>query len=244
MPEERGKNSFFHLKHFHTLHIINVVKFLWRGELKLPVDALCVLFATLIVCVLLLVPFGAFAQETPSSETQELEFTAGQTTDPITAAELALPLGEDGTGVAQPVPAVSVLSIFRVILTLAVVAVAIYGIVYFIKRAWRGTATQDPFLKILASTTLGQNRSAHIISVGSRAWLVGAAENGVHLISEIEDKDILNAMFLEDSRKSAEAPTGPLPDFKAMLRKLGMPVESETPSPENIRQRSERLKGL
>ena len=130
------------------------------------------------------------------------------------------------------------------ILTLALVAVAIYGIVFFIKRATRGSTSQDPFIKILGSTPLGTNRGAYIISVGSRAWLVGAAENGVNLIAEIEEKDILDAMLLEDSRKSAESPAGRLPDFKAMLRRLGIPVESEAPSPENIRQRSKRLKGL
>jgi hypothetical protein len=74
---------------------------------------------------------------------------------------------------------------------------------------------------------------------------VGAAESGVNLISEIEDKDVINTMLLEDSRKSAEAPTGPFPDFKALLQRLGMPVESGAPpGPEDIRKRGERLKGL
>jgi len=83
-----------------------------------------------------------------------------------------------------------------------------------------------------------------VVSVGSKAWLVGASEGGVGLISEIEDKDILNALFLEDSRKSAEAPQGRFLDFRAMLRRLGMPVESGVPGAENIRKRRERLKGL
>jgi flagellar protein FliO/FliZ len=138
-----------------------------------------------------------------------------------------------------------------VILTLAVVAAAIYGLVFFIKRASRGGRNQDPFLKVLAGTSLGTNRSAHVISVGSRAWLVGAAENGINLISEIDDKDVINAMLLEDSRKSAaesagaETPLlGRFLDFKALLRRLGMPVEAGTPGPESIRKRREKLKGL
>jgi flagellar protein FliO/FliZ len=104
---------------------------------------------------------------------------------------------------------------------------------------------QDPFLRVLASTPLGANRSAHVISVGSQAWLVGSAESGVTLISEIQDKDILNVLLLEDSRRSAEQPAGRLPDFKSLLHRLGMPTGSgEPPGPENIRERSERLKGL
>ena len=172
---------------------------------------------------------------------------AAEAVDPITAAEQALPVG--GEAVAVP-PAASTLGIFRVLLTLAVVAAAIYGIVFFIKRVSRGGREQDPFLKVLASTPLGTNRSAHILSVGQRAWLVGAAENGVHLISEIEDKEVLDTMLLEDSRRSAESPVagghaGRFSDFRSLLRKLGMPSETGAPSsPESIRKRGERLKGL
>ena len=223
----------------------------------MPTVALRKLFATLTVLILYLAPFGAFSQEGSSAEAVGTEGTGGQISvndatesspgtaaDPITAAEQALPLGNGGADTGQAVQSVSAFSIFRVIITLAVVAAAIYGIVFFIKRVSRGSTSQDPFLRILASTPLGANRSAYVISVGSRAWLVGAAESGVSLISEIEEKDILDAMFLEDSRKSAETSSGRLPDFKSMLRRLGMPVESGAPSPDNIRQRSDRIKGL
>jgi len=200
----------------------------------------------LVVCTLCVFNLSVtvlFAQEEPSGE--EIAIQETPAVDPIIAREQALPLGDNGTGAAAAAPAASALGIFRVILTLAVVAAAIYGLVFFIKRAARGGRGQDPFLKILASAPLGTNRGAYIVAVGSKAWLVGAAEGGVNLISEIEDKDILNAMLLEDSRKSAEAPTGPFPDFKALLQRLGMPMETNAPpGPENIRKRGERLKGL
>ena len=179
-----------------------------------------------------------------------------ETPDPNRAAEQALTLGNAETGTAMPGSAFSVFSIFRVLLTLAVVAAAIYGLVFFLKsrRASRGRGDQDPFLKILASTPLGTNRSAHVISVGSQAWLVGSAENGVSLISEITDKDTINAMLLEDSRRSATPDGTPLIDgaigprrfldFKAILGKLGISVKTGGSGPENIRKRRERLKGL
>jgi flagellar protein FliO/FliZ len=168
--------------------------------------------------------------------------------DPITIAERALPLGggAEGTAATGPAPA-GALSILRVLLTLVLAAAAIYGLVYLIKRFSRGGSAQDPFLKVLASTSLGTNRGVHILSVGSQAWLVGSAESGVSLISEIQDKDTLDAMLLEDSRRTAESPSGGgrFPDFKAMLRRLGMPVDSGAPpGPEDIRKHGERLKGL
>jgi len=196
-----------------------------------------------VFCVFNLSVTALFAQDVPSGE--ETTVQNPPAVDSIKAQEQALRLGDNGTGEAAAPPAASVWGIFRVILTLAVVAAAIYGMVLFIKRAARGGRVQDPFLKILANAPLGANRGAYIIAVGSRAWLVGAAESGVNLISEIDDKDVLNAMLLEDSRKSAEAPAGRFPDFKALLQRLGMPVESGAPpGPESIRKRGERLKGI
>ena len=217
----------------------------------MPTGVFRTLLLSLIVCIFNLAAIGIFAQEEPATSSAASPTTSSaaqveeaQAVDPITAAERALSLDDSGTGIAQPIPGTSVLSILRVLLTLAVVAAAIYGIVFFIKRLSRGSTAQDPFLKTLASTPLGLNRSAHIVSVGSRAWLVGAAESGVSLISEIDDQDILNEMLLENSRKSAETPAGRFPDFRALLGRLGMKVESSSPSPESIRKRSERLKGL
>jgi flagellar protein FliO/FliZ len=152
----------------------------------------------------------------------------------------------------RPVSPVSVFSILRMLLTLVVVAAAIYGLVYFLKfrRISRAKAELDPFLKILASVPLGPSRSVHVVSVGPQAWLVGSAETGVNLISEIADKDTINAMLLEDSKRMAEPggavgrAGGPLLDFKAILERLGISAKPENSGPDQIRKRSERLKGL
>jgi flagellar protein FliO/FliZ len=181
-----------------------------------------------------------FAQESPDGQTAEL--AAPRAEDPR-AAERILWLEDAGTGAAAAPAVSSTGTVLRMVLTLALAAAAIYGVIYFIKRAGRRAEVRDPFLKILASAHLGGSRYAHIVAVGGKAWLLGAAEGGVSLISEIEDKDTLNALLLEDSRKSAEAPGRAL-DFKSMLRRLGMNVDSGAPGADNIRKRRERLKGL
>ena len=219
---------------------MRIISYTGREKLKLSVG-ICrapAFFCT--VCILFLITTGIFAQD----ETALTQPFAAP--DPIIAAEQALSLDDSAAGTALPAPAASVFGIFRVILTLALVAVAIYGLVYFIKRVSRGNTAQDPFLKVLASAPLGANRSAYIISVGSKAWLVGAAENGVQLISEINEQEVLDAMLLEDSRRSAEAPSsGRFPDFKSLLGKLGVPAHPGAPAgPDNIRKRREKLRGL
>ena len=195
------------------------------------------------------------ALETENSQTSASEpRTLDPIEDPIRVAEQSLTLGSGDTGAAMTGSGVSVFGVFRILLTLAVVAAAIYGLVYFLKfrRAARAGTAQDPFLKVLASAPLVTNRSVHVVSVGPQAWLVGSAENGVHLISEISDKDTINAMLLEDSKRIASGETGgaaggggvPLLDFKAILGKLGISPKNESSGPDEIRKRSERLKGL
>ena len=193
--------------------------------------ALCLflLFSINIPCV--------FAQSEETEQARSLE----QVTARITEAERAMPFGEAAD--PEPLPSganSSVAVILRMLLVLVLAAAAIYGLVFFIKKASRHPEVQDPYLKVLAGTHLGSSRYAYVVSLGSKAWLVGASDGGVNLISEIDDKDILNAMLLDDSKKSAVRPL----DFKAILGRLGVQAKSKAPGVENIRKRRDRIKGL
>jgi flagellar protein FliO/FliZ len=138
----------------------------------------------------------------------------------------------------------SVWVVIRMVLVLALAAAAIYGIVFLIKRASKQNTASDPFLKILASSHLGFNRYVHIASVGSKAWLLGSSEGGVNLISEIDDKEVIDALLLEDSGKAAGAQSR-FPDFLTLLRKFGAPAQTRSSGGiDEIRRRRERLKGM
>ena len=188
---------------------------------------------------LLLLWAGLFIQ-IPFISAQE---DAQEDISPLRAAEQALVLEETGDA-ASAAAGPSVWTVVRMVLSLALAAAAVYGVVYFVKRSSKRNVSNDPFLKVLASAHLGSNRYAHIIAVGTKAWVLGSSDGGVNLIGEVDDKDVLNAMLLEDSAKSAAASQGRFPDFFAMLRRFGMPVESRIPGAGDIRKRRERLKGL
>jgi flagellar protein FliO/FliZ len=168
-----------------------------------------------------------------------------------TPDESALVLGEavQGTG---PSPVSSGFVVFRMVLVLALVAAAVYGAVFFVRRASRPRSGPNPHLKILTSAHLGSNRFVYVVNVGNQAWLVGAGEGGVSLISEVTDKEALDAMLLEDSQKQAEAGGGRFPDFRALLRRFGggagpdggFPPEKPGYSADSVRKNRERLRGL
>ena len=187
----------------------------------------------------LLVQIPIFSQEVTGESAEEAPVTVD---DPYRAAERNIIFGSEPALPAQKSGA-SIWVVIRMILVLALAAAAIYGIVFFIKKSSKQNIANDPFLKILASSHLGFNRYVHIASVGSKAWLLGASEGGVNLISEIEDKEIIDAMLLEDSKKSAETQSR-FPDFLSILRRLGTPAQAGSSGIDEIRKRRERLKGL
>ncbi|WP_461245853.1 flagellar biosynthetic protein FliO [Treponema sp. R6D11] len=187
----------------------------------------------------LFVQVPIFSQE---AEQETEQVAPSVTEDPYRIAEQNMTFG-DAPAQTRRDSGASIWVVFRMILVLALAAAAIYGIVLFIKRSSKQTAANDPFLKVLASSHLGFNRYVHIASVGSKAWLLGASEGGVNLISEIEDKEIIDAMLLEDSKKSVETQNR-FPDFLSILRRLGTPAQNRPSGIDEIRKRRERLKEM
>ena len=204
---------------------------LGRGKLKLPKFVLL-----LTAGFLLLIP-SISSQEAAceSSGAQIIE-------DQIRASELSMTFGEN-TSPLSPVAGPSIWAVVRMVLVLILAAAAIYGVVFLLKKSSRQSPNNDPFLKVLANAHLGSNRYVHVVSVGTRTWLVGASDGGVNTIGEVTDSDVINAMLLEDSRKGAQTP-GRFPDFLSLLRRLGTPANTKTPDVNEIRKRRERLQGL
>ncbi|MDR0410988.1 MAG: flagellar biosynthetic protein FliO [Treponema sp.] len=145
---------------------------------------------------------------------------------------------------AVPSSVSTFLVILRLVLVLVLASVAIYGLVFFLKKFFHVQEQKDPFLKILAGLSLGANRFIHIVSVGEKAWLVGSADGGVALLAEINDKETVDAMLVEESRRSAEKAKAS--GFATLMRRASKttPYVGEPPKAENVRKSRERLKGL
>lgn len=205
------------------------------------------LFALLLLGAGLFIQIPAISAQDAPLDGQAAERESPSVADTLRASEEIYTFGDDDE-VAGQAASSSIWVVIRMIMALALVAAAIYGVVYFIKKSSKPAAASDPFLKILATAHLGTNRYAHIVSVGSKAWLLGSSDGGVNLIGEVEDKDVIDAMLLEDSRKSTDASTGRFPDFMAMLRRLGAPAgtpaDTGASNVDEIRKRRERLRGL
>jgi flagellar protein FliO/FliZ len=143
-----------------------------------------------------------------------------------------------------PAPTPTIFVVLRMVLVLALAAAAIYGVVFFFKRISHPPEQKNSYLKVLANAPLGTGSHVVVVALGNKAWLLGASDGGVSLISEITDQEMVDAMLLDDSRKG---PSGGMkfPDFSAILRRLGGGGESNKRfSADDLRRRRERLKNL
>jgi flagellar biogenesis protein FliO len=164
-------------------------------------------------------------------------------------AEEEIFLGEESPGIsiAEPGP-VSGFAILRAVLLLILAAAAIYGLVYAVKKLSQPRDLPNPNLRILAAARLGPGRFLYVAALGNQAWLVGAGEGGISRIADITEQEILDTLFLEESRRNGAS--GRAGDFQSLLRRLGVlkspPGEAENQEniAEKIRLRRDRIRGL
>jgi flagellar protein FliO/FliZ len=186
------------------------------------------------------VPEGDPSVENAAAEAVSVPDSAGTGRGPpARSAEEALFSFDDQAPTSPAANPASAFSILRMILVLALVALLIYLVIFFLRRLSRPPAEQNPHLRILASAHLGGGRYVHILTVGSKAWLVGSAEGGVSSIAEITEKEAVDAMILDLSQKSAEERKNPVLNFQAMLKRFSASTEDRL---EKLRERRERFK--
>ena len=155
----------------------------------------------------------------------------------------------DDPAADTPIPGgASVFVIIRMVLVLALSALAIYGVFFFVKRAAKPQENRDPHLKVLARVPLSNDTFAAVISVGAKAWLVSGGSGSVNLISEISDNESLETMLLDDAKRSATSGTKRYFDFASLLRRFGSSQEGKDQSGNSfaaaLRKQRERLRRL
>ncbi len=193
------------------------------------------------------VPSAGGAPAASATKPATISPSASATQNPGTTDETALILGEPtANGTVAPATS-SVWVVIKMVLVLALVAAAVYGVVFVLKKVARPTEKKDPFLRVLATASVGSNRFVHVVALGSKAYLVGSGDAGVNLIAEVDDKETLDAMLLDESQRDAEGRGPGTLDFKTILRRFS-PPSSGTPnaqaSVEKLRKRRERIQGL
>lgn len=95
----------------------------------------------------------------------------------------------------------------RMILVLALIIFLIWFIFKMIKKSASGKIDEDPFLRKVASITLGPGKSVQIVTLIDKAFVLGVSDNSVNLLSDINDVQLINALNLyADKTQNSQKP--------------------------------------
>jgi len=144
----------------------------------------------------------------------------------------------DEAGPALSVSPFGIWDLLRMIVVLAAVIGVVYGIFYLLKRGGKGRFVQNDAIRVLGSQSLPGNRSMYLVEVGSQVFLIGAGGDSVNLISEITDKETVDAVILRAGETSVNAKKS----FAELI--TGIFKGSETQSLGFMREQRERLQKL
>jgi flagellar protein FliO/FliZ len=137
-----------------------------------------------------------------------------------------------------------IFALLRVVLALALVAGAVYGLVLFLKKKGAGQTKDDPYLKVLSRVSLNTKTSCAVVSIGDEAYLIGVSDENVSLLAKVNDKETIDAMLLENARAEFENGNKKI-SFRSLLTKLSAVFAKEKhdglPLKDQIRARRERL---
>jgi flagellar protein FliO/FliZ len=168
------------------------------------------------VLLCLAVIVSASAQATVPPETRQVAVPSSGT-QAVDETTLTLPEAGTAGGTAAGTGSSSLFPYFlRMLLVLGLVIAAIYGLYALLRRGSRPEQAVDSYLRVLATASLGAGKKLHVVSLGDKAWLIGATESSINLVSAIDNKELVDALEL----RAAEGPQTPRKDFSSMLVEL------------------------
>ena len=102
---------------------------------------------------------------------------------------------------------------FRMIVVLIIIIGLIYGFVWLLRKTSSPKAKDDLYLKEVANLSLAPGKSVRIISLKDKAYMIGVTDSNINLITEVQDKDLIDAMNLNADENPSDKPK----DFASLL---------------------------
>ena len=101
----------------------------------------------------------------------------------------------------------------RMIFVLIGIIALIYAFVWALRKFSTPKAKEDLYLKEVANLTLSPGKIVRVISLKEKAYIIGVTDSSINLITEVQDKELIDAMNLNAEQSANEKPK----DFSTML---------------------------
>ena len=90
----------------------------------------------------------------------------------------------------------------RMIIALIIVIALIYGVLWFIKKKTNVVKTEDDYLRRAAYINIAPGKTIEVITLVDKGYLIGVTEDGITMLGEIDDKELISAMNLTADKKA------------------------------------------
>jgi flagellar biogenesis protein FliO len=153
----------------------------------------------LLVLILTVILIPTFSQETPVAQPvpDESELRFEESDEPAGEIEQT---GEIST--------FGVWDLLRMVLVLALVAGAVYGVIALLKRRIsHTTGDEDSPIRVLASRKIGAAGEVYAVMVGKTVLLLSGADGGIQRLATIEDQETIDELILAHSQTAPERKT-------------------------------------
>jgi len=175
----------------------------------------------LVLCAVLALGAGAVAGAQGTTAAPPATGFAVGTAGSIDETTLSLSDTSAQVKAAKSAAGSSTLAYFiRMVVVLALVLAAIYGVYRLMRKVAKPKSQDSSAIKILASSSLGGGKALHVVALGSKAFLVGATDESVNLVAELDDKEFLDALELEAAMSPERSRPGAARDFGDILSRL------------------------
>ena len=91
--------------------------------------------------------------------------------------------------------------IIKMVVVLALVVAALYGILRFFKKRNNNVQSDDDFMRRVSSLNFAPGKSVEIVTLVDRCFMLGVTDSNINLIAEITDKEMISAMNLNFDKK-------------------------------------------
>ena len=109
---------------------------------------------------------------------------------------------DDGAASANFRSTSTVAVFFRMIFVLIIVIALIVGVFWFIKKKTNIVKTDDEYLRRAAYINIAPGKTIEVITLIDKAYLIGVTEDNITMLSEIGDKELIQAMILNADKKA------------------------------------------
>ncbi len=211
-----------------------------RGKLKKS------LFGVIIIILICFSSSLLFAQD----KSPDLKGnTSKKSLESIKEAEKSLVIPEENIPVKNSekknanVRLISTWDFVKMFLVLGGVVAVIYFIFFLLKRGAKKRFVENDLIRIVGSKNLSGGKALHVIKIGGSFFVIGVAENGINLVSEITDKETIDDLNLRLSEMESVKKANFQTTFSDIF-KVGKKRDTVSESLNFMKKQRERLNRL